>query len=1022
MTSAQEPVFDFMVVRAPESPSATTLARHYIQDEAFVAVGADDSAPVIRCRAEDLHSDKSQSVVGRLVFGKVFCDPAGEDDPAELRTQELIDSLLNLLPHYFPCVESPDEDTEGTHATSSRADNRLPLDDLARLTVVAHKNWHVLLPDRLDSLPQDNPLIEGLMRALSVISEEQKATPWKAGRLRERLAAVFGVRCDALHTLVFTADGAHTADYRKARRTLFDALCFLYVVRRRHLVNLEAIIDGLRVLHLLHLLAVDALLARARANKKVTPGERALLEALCTFHPQLQGWDLAAPVRGFPLFGSAADLRECMRASPVVHPVFARLFWYVKPFNDIKPIGVGDLKVVRQWLTAYLPGEISHIHNVMKGETKTNDHRRLEKSDQTFSFSDTSSEESTRDVQTTQRFEVKNEAEQVVKSALGVTANASVSYKSDMVLATVGAGFSYNRTADDTTRTAQNFAREVMDKAVQRVTSQTVSQRSSALHLETEEKNLHTFTNDKANATHVSGIYRWVDKQYTAQVFNYGKRLMFEFLVPEPAAFWAASRLRAVADTLDVPQPPWPKPVEKEVDLGFTWQEVPSRYAALSIRYDLRHLPRPELLRKMVLRDAETRMSVFTANSFEEPLNYSKVYSCHIDGAKGYQVATAELTANYNFEGRDKDKKRNGLAVQLDQRLVWERYDEPMIYTEHHTVQPIEPVLPTSDEVALQLRFSGKLEYYSVSLGIELVPTTKTMEDWQHNVYETVREAEQRKLDKRYEQEAARYEAELSEYRQKIEELKALTVHDVLQGRASAVNKAVMDEEIKKHCLTLITKEFDTDDTDDLLQGDDPLTGRTTKIDRTLFKVHRKADHSPPTTAGFEASSEEEQSYPSISIDAARKRGIHVQFLEQAFEWHHLSYLFYPYFWAKLPRWVELMNRSDDTDPNFTAFLRAGMARVLVAVTPAYEDAVLHYLATRQPWAGGPAPVIGDPLFLPLHEELRKQSDDRLGGEPDGAPWTFVVPTSLVKLHGGPDTLPDIKAERAALDKQPGEA
>jgi hypothetical protein len=151
---------------------------------------------------------------------------------------------------------------------------------------------------------------------------------------------------------------------------------------------------------------------------------------------------------------------------------------------------------------------------------------------------------------------------------------------------------------------------------------------------------------------------------------------------------------------------------------------------------------------------------------------------------------------------------------------------------------------------------------------------------------------------------------------------------------------------------------------------------------------------------------------PAINIKDTREKAPLVQFLEQAFEWQHLSYVFHPYFWAELPRWVELMHREDETDPDFTAFLRAGMARVLIAVSPAYEDAVLHFLATREPWTGGPVPVIGDPLFVPLHEELREQIDDKLGGVPEGEPWTFTVPTSLVYLHNSGDPLPDLLAER----------
>jgi hypothetical protein len=52
-----------------------------------------------------------------------------------------------------------------------------------------------------------------------------------------------------------------------------------------------------------------------------------------------------------------------------------------------------------------------------------------------------------------------------------------------------------------------------------------------------EEKNEHGFDN-KDGAGHVIGIYRWVDKCYQARLINYGRRLMLEFIVPEPDAFY----------------------------------------------------------------------------------------------------------------------------------------------------------------------------------------------------------------------------------------------------------------------------------------------------------------------------------------------------------------------------------------------------------------------------------------------------------------------------------------------------
>ena len=53
-------------------------------------------------------------------------------------------------------------------------------------------------------------------------------------------------------------------------------------------------------------------------------------------------------------------------------------------------------------------------------------------------------------------------------------------------------------------------------------------------------------------------MYRWIDKHYRAQVFNYGKRLMFEFVIPEPAAFvlYAFERERKQQERPDIPQRP----------------------------------------------------------------------------------------------------------------------------------------------------------------------------------------------------------------------------------------------------------------------------------------------------------------------------------------------------------------------------------------------------------------------------------------------------------------------------------
>ncbi len=208
----------------------------------------------------------------------------------------------------------------------------------------------------------------------------------------------------------------------------------------------------------------------------------------------------------------------------------------------------------------------------------------------------------------------------------------------------------------------------------------------------------------------------------------------------------------------------------------------------------------------------------------------------------------------------------------------------------------------------------------------------------------------------------------------------------------------------------MITKEFDSLDTNDILSNEDALEDKTVEIEFDRFfagevPTNNQTHVSYQTVAGFIEIKKEVQ-YPKINIGVARKKARYIQFLEQAFEWENIAYLFYPYFWAVENKWIKLMNRLDYTDNNMTAFLKAGSVRVLVAVTPAYNDAVMHFLATREPWEGGPLPVIGDPLFIPIYEEIRQQQDDLQNAVAEGEAWDFEVPTSLVYLQDSSSPIP----------------
>lgn len=987
-STAQQPVFDFMVVRPPVTPADDVLRRNYVRDDAYVAADKQQVRRVER----DLHSEASTSEVGKFVHQRVFCNPASDDDSDETRIGELVEAVFGLLP---VCARPCEAGGVGKRGAVKEP---FPLEQLERWTWVEGPSGPVILPDRLERHP-DVPLIGHLSAVLAAVDTELGQEKPDIARIVTRIEQILGA---GLHGTVFAANGGHTTGFTKAKERLFDTLYVLYVLRRAHDdISFEHIVEGLRTLHVLEALALDSLRARALAKTRLTAAERALLTVSGTTIPL-----------------TPATLRELRICTPVVHRIFGELFYFKKPFNPIREIGVGDLKVVRQRLVAYRPGEISHIHNVLKGESKTRDHKRTESSEDTFSFTETTDEETTRDVQTTQRFELKTEAENVVRATLGVNANANVTYQSTPVVASVSAGFSYNRSTEDTAKTAHNFARDVIDKAVSRVQEQATIARSTVRRTSTEEHNQQVFNNIKGE-NHVSGIYRWIDKVYEAQVYTYGRRLMYEFLIPQPAAFWADSVLRSFSSRLRVPQPPL-KPeyetVENPGGLAGPQDVLEASYKRLRVDYDLDELPPPVETKSVALRNKTDGGRRFAEKDLSGAEHYH-AFDASGEGLAGYRVTAVHVNGFCNFHHKD---AKNGLDLEIGGKLVLAKlleadppakewapdWDEP----------PIEAIEFASDDTAVQLRFHQEIWYYELAVVIDLQVTEAVRGPWQTAVFKVVKEAEERKVKAANAEKRARYERELAEYHDRIAELKATAIDELLAGTSEAGNKALMDEEIKKHCLSMITKEFDAVRSDDVLSDITTTGTRTVKPVWTRFEVTEKDDFSRPTTAGFVIGpdkQEPEVEWPAIDIPESRRKGRTVQFLEQAFEWEHLSYLFYPYFWAEEPRWIELMHRRDDADATFTAFLRAGMARVLVAVSPGYDCAVMTYLKCRTPWGiGAGQPAIGDPLFVPLYEEVRAQTDDRLGGEPDGEPWRFTVPTTLVYLHGSGDPLPDLEKER----------
>jgi hypothetical protein len=981
-------IFQFMEVRAPFSPDTRSLRQNYIRDD---FVGLRDSKPN---RIEtDLQSATSPSAIGRLVYERVFCSDDANDLGNSL--DALTDEVLGLLVPYEASCPTPT--VPAPHSTNGL--RALSITELERRAHINEGDLYYLLPERMEQI-EGLMLFPELLRALELMEEAQRS--FDPSRLTKQLETIFNAQ--PLRRVVFD-QGVYAERFKATKRTLFDTLYLLYILRRRTSVNLEHVIDGLRVLHVLEALSIDSLIRSIKPSPPLPPPDASLRKTLEVLFPELLGWNGSDPLPTLPIIQTQADFEACLGATPVIHPIFARLHRYRLPFNDLKPIGIGDLKVVKQWLIAYLPGEISHIENVLRGEATDRTHRRLEKTDESFSFSIGSREWSQKDMQGTERLELKREIDNVVKSELSAGATANLTYNSPggTIISNVGANFGYKRDATQQSKASETFGRETVAKAIEQVEKNVTETRVVTKVFETEETNKHTFDN-KEGQRHVTGIYRWLDKKYKAQLFNFGKRMMFEFMVPEPAAFFAEARLRAFEATLDCPQPPQ-APVPKTVSLAFSPADIDqARFQELRQKYDLSEFTFPQTTRWVEFINSSTDQNLFSERGLDSTIWNTKTHRCKLNDAKDYTLTKLNITGRMHFWGKGETgaTEQNTLEVFVNGQRVVTEVDNNFEYWVYNPgkIFTVSSGPFDSDDVTLQLGF-WDIADYELSLHAELTIGAQALLTWQTSVFNKVRAIEQQRVDKENQEMQLAYNSRMSEYRNRLAELKAAAVNELLQGQSEAFNREIIRTELKKHCLTLLTKEFDADESDDLLSTIDATQERPGDFTYRSFEVSENSS----TTCTFEVKSETID-YPSIALEQARNKGRFIQFLEQAFEWHQLAYIFYPYFWAAQPDWISMMSRSDDADPNMTAFLQAGSVKVVLAVTPAYEEAVLHFLATREPWEGGPSPVIGDPLFIPLHEELRKQQDDLHNATPEGEPWTFTLPTSLIYLEDGGATLP----------------
>jgi hypothetical protein len=185
----------------------------------------------------------------------------------------------------------------------------------------------------------------------------------------------------------------------------------------------------------------------------------------------------------------------------------------------------------------------------------------------------------------------------------------------------------------------------VSSRALDRVVNRVREERINKVIEEYEENNLHGLDNRNNPNGHVTGIYRWVDKIYKNQVVNYGKRLTFEFMIPEPARFhlWAMATDKNTSG-IEMPLDPRENGLPKHTSLD------ESNYALWTAQYDVEPTPPPALYKTVSkayhLDKQELNLEVFTKsfNDFQIPEGYVGT------SASVWQYWIYKISSNYKLE------------------------------------------------------------------------------------------------------------------------------------------------------------------------------------------------------------------------------------------------------------------------------------------------------------------------------------------------------------------------------------
>lgn len=438
--------------------------------------------------------------------------------------------------------------------------------------------------------------------------------------------------------------------------------------------------------------------------------------------------------------------------------------------------GVSDLMVVKQRIRKYVPGEIAHIENVLAGEFKERTHRTLDRKEELTVFETETTEETQKELATTERFELQKAAEEIIKEDSSLKTGVDLTVRYGKVFeGNWNLGYEKNKSKQESNKESSTRAKEITEKSIEKITSKVTEKRSITIIREIEETNKHGIDNKEAEG-HVRGLYHFVDKYYCVELLNYGRRLMLDFVIPEPAKFlnYAMAKILTSPDfNLVKPKKPYNKTAGRDLRPD---DITPSNYLSWASKYRASVNPPP-------------KKTVYQSHVITEPVSDGNDHEFH-------NAAMVPLEDGYYL-----DKVYVGITTSSTKTAMEnQRVDVlvshcPWFGTSSNLYS--YDVISTSIMGQIPVQVGAvKVGGYSVSVEMMLRRSSSLLQKWQIETYQKIMEG--------YFKMKAEYDEKLADYKRAKQ---AITFESKSTlGLHPDRNRIIEREELKKLCLMMMIK------------------------------------------------------------------------------------------------------------------------------------------------------------------------------------------------------------------------